>query len=555
VAVITGSSEPQVYTPPVRPPVTPKATEAVLAMQNEPQDSVQLGSTPLSRPAFVPSRTVAPQLPDPHFKYAKTNPQDLTMSQAWWPGKTMASGTDANITINNDYDRLNKSMQSYLAGDPNGPKLPPVADWMTFGKYASREAGEQIRNLEDVMKASTGDVKAAADVARNGANEAAIVQAAMMGGDSLGRNAAAQNPVRAGFNPLGAVSDTLADTTGDMVNKLGKMRNALVEGNTEIHKNIAPAYDAYLAGEASGKGGMQALTDAGYTKGSQKDPQGFVSDAFANYKEARGLGLQAQRESDPVKKKALEDKRQAAMEKGNLMLGMQEQMEILQKKSIFGDKDMQQALGSIGGKMQLTDANGGHDLRPDGKNWTDFQTRMGLKSVPAGTKDAIAVRDHQGVTTHYVVDPSQKGTISEYFTQNAAGPNADNLNRSAPRPVRTTPTTLTGQAVDSVATNIQQGDIQGTVAAAAALPARAAGGVLADTGQTVQTGGQLLTGAGVNQIVQGANQGGFSGGFQMVQGATAVGAGTVVDLAGKGMNAVGTMAKMGGDALHWLSTW
>ena len=39
--------------------------------------------------------------------------------------------------------------------------------------------------------------------------------------------------------------------------------------------------------------------------------------------------------------------RQKLMEKGNLLLGCQEQMGILQKSTVFGDKDVQEALGAV----------------------------------------------------------------------------------------------------------------------------------------------------------------------------------------------------------------
>lgn len=481
---------------------------------------------------LLSARSAPVQLPDPFFRYAGPNPQDHTQAQAWWPGKTLTSGTQANSTINADYHQLNTSMQTYLSGNPGGEKLPEVADWTSFGKYASREAGEQIRNLEDVMKAYEGSAKGAVDAARNMANLDQVTQALLLGGNSAARNGA-----------------DLPEISGDVVNKLGKMRNALVEGNTEIHKNIAPAYDAFLSGESSGRKGLESLAAAGYTPGSVKDPQGFVTRGFESYQQARGLGLQAQGETDPTRKQTLLKQRQELTEKGNLYIGLQEQMEILQRPGIFGDKDMKQAMGAVAGTMSLTDANGKHALRPDGKNWTDFATRMGLKPCAADAPGAIAVQDKQGVTTHYLPDLTQKGTIVEYFTQNASGPAAANLNRNAPRPLVATPASGTGQGLDQLALRIDQGNVGGSLRAAQALPLRVAGDGMREGGGGLRAGGQALTGSGMSQVAGGIQQGGVRGYARATGGALQVGMGVVAGEVGQKLSFWGGVADLAGSIL------
>lgn len=442
------------------------------------------------------------------------------------------TGTQANDQINKDYHQINQDMQRYLAGDPQGERLPDVADWTTFGKYASREAGENIRNTEDVLQALTGDAKAATDLLRNGITDTNIKQGTLVGSDiarrALGKNAGAflnAGAKQAGGNPMGAVEGFRAaqDSSGE-AGKLGadslfKINQGLVKGNTEIHRNIAPAYDAFLSGESSGKGGLEALKEAGYFKGSEKDRQGFVSGAFTDYQKAREIGLQAQKETDSAKKQELLAQRQQLMERGNLMIGMQEQMEILQRPGIFQDPDMQRVIGASAGTMNLTDANGRHDLLPNGGNWTDFQTRMGLNEVKPGTQGAIPVTHPDGTTRHYTPDPSQKGTIVEYFTQNASGEAARNLNQNAPRPIETVPTTGTGRSLDGIGNGINNGDTTQVLASSAALPSRVAGDLSSVASKTLKSNADTHYSSGYQRMVAGQNQGGIRGAANQATGA------------------------------------
>lgn len=480
--------------------------------------------------------TARAQSPDPNFQYSPQNYRDLSEAQAYSPltelGSKRMTGTQANEEINRDYHQINTDMQRYLTGNPQGERLPDVADWTTFGKYASREAGENIRNTEDVLQALTGDAKAATDLLRNGITDTNLKQGAAVGTDiftrAVGKNAGSflqAASKQAQGNPQGAVEGFRAaqDSSGEAgkfaADSLFKVNQGLVTGNTEIHKNIAPAYDAFLSGESSGKGGLEGLKEAGYFKGSEKDRQGFVSGAFADYQKARDLGIQAQNETDPAKKQDLIAKRQQLMERGNLMIGMQEQMEILQRPGIFEDPDMQRVIGASAGTMNLTDANGRHDLLPNGGNWTDFQTRMGLNLVKPGTQGSIPVTHPDGATRHYTPDPTQKGTIVEYFTQNASGAAARNLNQSAPRPVETTPTTGTGRSLDGIGSGLNRGNAGQVIANSAALPSRVAGDLSGVASEALKTNAESHYDAGYRRLVRGQAQGGVHGAAVRVAGA------------------------------------
>lgn len=341
------------------------------------------------------------------FEYDPVALPDLGEAKEWRPGSDKLPGADANAHINDTYDKLDKDMTRYLG-------QPTVANWMTFGKYASREAGEQIRNLENVERLRSGDIDAGLVAARDMANAGAMNQGLRLVKDTASRD----------------------DASGTITDKLSVMRDALVEGNTDIYGNIAPAYDAFLRGEADpAKGGMQALKEAGYEKGSEKDPQGFVTAAFQKYAEARQKGIEAEQASDPAERQRLLNERTQRMNEGNLQIGLQEQMTILQRDSIYGDPNMKEALQAIGGTMSLTDANGTHALRPDGASWAGFAERMGFARTTADDPNGIAVADHQGRKTSYVPDNTQTGTIYEYFTKNVEGDAARNLIESAPRPL------------------------------------------------------------------------------------------------------------------------
>src|SRR5688500_15733440 len=64
------------------------------------------------------------------------------IAQAWDPENPRGmTGVEANRAITAAYAWLDGRMSTYL-GDP------PAANWTTFGKYASREAGGQIQRFE-----------------------------------------------------------------------------------------------------------------------------------------------------------------------------------------------------------------------------------------------------------------------------------------------------------------------------------------------------------------------------------------------------------------------
>jgi hypothetical protein len=425
--------------------VAPSHTQAAKAASNVAHDSFHAATSTQWKPygPFLSSISKPAS-----FEYQSRHPRDLTKAQSWSPEKGGLSGTIANRLINNDYHALNQDMQRYLSGDAKKSALPKVADWMTFGKYASREAGQQLASLEKLTELKQLNPEAASHLLRNCTTPAQILQAASMGAAAIRDNTSTSDLVNIGANPISTIAKLGLTGSLELNERLGKLQHALVKGNTEIHRNIAPAYDVFMNGEANGGKGMEALQQAGYNKGSEKDPQGYVTQAFSCYQDARKLGLQAQEAQDPAVRQRLLDQRQHAVERANLFLGLQEQKEILQDKEIFGQPDVQKALGAISGQMTLTDATGTHSVGSADKNWTDLQGRLGLKEV-AASAETFPMTDSNGTVHHYAVDNSQHGTIAEYFANNTTGRNAETLINCKPRPVDFAPTSKVGSVINA----------------------------------------------------------------------------------------------------------
>lgn len=498
-----------------------------------------------------PAQPKAEAKPDPYFKYDGVPWKDHSASIGWTPGSKRESPVQANEAITEGYKNLNEAMQRYLAGDPNGAKLPPLADWSTFGKYASREAGEQIRNMQDATTfLHNGDIEAARRLQKNMTNPESIEQALALAKDRFGDSVAGANPVNAALNPLNETGKVAGNAVGDLAfTTPNTMLDALTRGNNGIYNNFAPAYDAFLKGEANGTGGIKALEEAGYKPGSKEDPQGFIHGALSDYKQARELGLQAQQEKDPAKRDALLAQRQALVEKANLNLGNQEQIEVIQKPGVFGNPEVAKRIGSLGGTMNIHDANGTFPLLPNGGNWADFATRMGYKEVPPGTAGAMNIRHPDGKMHTYQVDPNAKGTISDYFTQNLSGPRADKLNRSNPAPLDSPSTINSGYQADMLARDLNRGNYSAAVGKAASLPVIAGGDLAAFGGKELSQSGDAVANTGANRLVRGYASGSP---MQMLRGTAELGAGTVVGTGGRVLKSAGENISFGGQVIGTL---
>lgn len=365
-----------------------------------------------------------------------------------------------NQAINQSYHAFDGAMSGYLGLNalPNGEGR--VSNWCTYGQHASREAGTQIRNLDDGLRVLRDSVTILASVtqpsnpvaAYHGVQQVAPTLRRMSGllqqpglmqqsfqlaltranitpadlrtvGEDL--DAVAQldlaelavpgvqiiDSVRLLYDVL-SLTGRLAAAVPAIIEAVGRIHGNMISGNRQIYDNIAPAYQRFLtAGQATPDGSIGAMA-------FDNDPSGFLSAAFQLYAEVRGLVnriacLPAQ---DPSRV-ALLEQRNAKAHQANLLIGFQEQLVILQP--IFDT--MQDELRAMSGTMVLNDPNGAHRLTG---NWGDFYTRMGIdpSRAPADPRtirpnNLPALRDQR------------RGTIAEYFEQ---GLNNDRIH-NAPR--------------------------------------------------------------------------------------------------------------------------
>jgi hypothetical protein len=223
----------------------------------------------------------------------------------------------------------------------------------------------------------------------------------------------------------------------EFVKNTKRMHDALVYGNTGVYGDIAPAYDTFLRAAAVGEDPIAALKRAGYGQGP-KDPQGFLLEAFSGYRRAKALGDRAALATGEAKKDLLAE-RLEAVHRANVLIGIHEQMVVIQGPQVFGDPQVYRLLQALSSEMVMTDANGTHQLLPHGGNWADFATRMGFSEVPAGAvADAFVVADHAGVTHHFVMHPDatkRAGTIGQYFADDLSGARATTMISGTPIPL------------------------------------------------------------------------------------------------------------------------
>lgn len=371
-------------------PIPPRGPAAIPALPPTPP-----------RPATVPApaspRVDAPAAGPAVFGTALPALAGLGGAVAWRPGAAGLTGTQANLRVTATYQALDEAMTAYLGE----PRLP---NWMTYGKYASREVGSQVIRLEELMKiVDAHDPEAAYDTLRD-----VLADGTKLGGQGVTLLAISRG------NPFVAAKNAAA------------IRDALVAGNTGVYGDIAAPYDVFLRAEAAGKDGLAALRAAGFGK-APRDPQGLLLEAF-------GLYQRAARERATLAPEA----RHALIQRATLTLGNHEQMVVLQGPRVFGDPEVARLLSSLSALLTVTDARGTQRLLPHGGNWADFATRMGYDDVAPGNPGAMRVVDHAGVVHHFVPsrDPRRwQGSIGAYFVDGMAPGSAATILAGKPAPL------------------------------------------------------------------------------------------------------------------------
>lgn len=106
---------------------------------------VRSSSKPLEVPAPARALDATPAGTSGPGAYQGVDIADFRAARGWQPGDRTLSGTTANRRITATYATLDQGMQAYLGE-------PMVPNWATFGKFASRTAGDQIIRLEALLR-------------------------------------------------------------------------------------------------------------------------------------------------------------------------------------------------------------------------------------------------------------------------------------------------------------------------------------------------------------------------------------------------------------------
>lgn len=337
-----------------------------------------------------------------------------------------------NQAINTSYHAIDRAMTGYL-GDPL------VSNWFTYGQHASREAGTQIRNLQGGLQTLNDSLRILSSLTFLGLPWTVINDARtglraitniidLLGQEGLIAQATQLAMMRAGISrseidgllrdaPMALLSPfymvpfigrltamvaRLIVAIPAIIQSVERVYQNMMTGNRQIYENVAPAARAFLlAAQGAPNGVPGAMAFGG-------DTNGFLAAAFAEYGEVRQLGDQARAApGTPAAANKLATRQQKA-EHANLLVGMQEQLVILQP--IFNT--MMDELRAMSGTMVLHDPNGVHPLA---NNWGDFYTRMGIdasrapadpRTITPGTMPPLLPRNQRD------------GTISSYFGDN-----------------------------------------------------------------------------------------------------------------------------------------
>ncbi|MDB5099954.1 MAG: hypothetical protein JWM80_4375 [Cyanobacteria bacterium RYN_339] len=364
------------------------------------------------------------------------------------------SGQETNEKIVGTYTRFDQAFSSYLGN-------PPVANWTTFGKFAAREAGQDIARVETELSAFHGNnVHAMFAATRDLVHRPEIIGRFGMPvlADAAKRSGLEWGDVTAAFaGPLGMATKIpkLIHFVGCVKDNMGALLSGLLHAHVGIYDNFGGAFDTFLKTESEGGDGVAAVKTA-VQAGKIADPNGLLVDAMGLYKQGRELQQLAGAVQDPTQKQALLKNREELVKRANLLIGFQEQYGVAQPEA-FDQPRFRELVGQLSPKLSMRDATGEHELQKHG-NWADFTTRMGLVEVagatagPAWKSNAdcsnhlFRVQDNKGAFHFYKPNPDasqREGTIIEYFDHASVGKAAAANIAAAPPPLevlRTAPT-------------------------------------------------------------------------------------------------------------------
>src|SRR4051812_28192736 len=357
------------------------------------------------------------------------------------PLAPIPDAVNRNQVINQTYHVIDAAMTGYL-GDPL------VSNWYTYGQHASREAGTEIRALQEGLQVlrdvlttlatlnfgnpitafqaavtairtfrrildlinTPGLIQQAIQLAlaKAGISVADIqslvseAQTVLIESPTMGMNPIAMYHMVRFIGHVAAMAGKLIAAFPAVIAAVEKIYENMKRGNREIYENVAPAAHNFLqAAQGAPNGVPGPMAFAG-------DTNGFLAAAFTEYGEIRRLGDEARAAPGTPDAATKLQQRHAKAMHANLLVGYQEQLVILQP--IFDT--MMQELTAMNGTMVLHDPNGAHPLA---HNWGNFYSRMGIDP-------ARAPADPRTITPGSLpplLPPAQRhGTIASYFNDN-----------------------------------------------------------------------------------------------------------------------------------------
>jgi|GEM_PF-2187967 len=345
----------------------------------------------------------------PPFTFTPIVVRNLWEAVKWVPHTTGMTGTQANQVVNLTYHQLHLQLQDYIGA-------PHLSNWFTYGKWASREAGQGINDLSAAMTAmlellpsglhsglwSLAPLAPAVLVGKyiydhtaqfevlyqistgdwdwhNMRKPSMAFQVLKMALTTIGvvltepsdfRDPVFLAKLVAGFiSPILKGAMTATEIITKLYDNLGVMVRCLIIGNQGIYRNMVPGALAFLQGEADGGKGIEKFQAWAKTQPDDSndlwmngtcDPQNFLLNAFKAYQQVRQMGMEMMqldlsKAGNKEKWDALKDKRRKLMDVANVIIGCQEQMCILQAPNVFTNPTMRTLVQGQEKQMMLHD--------------------------------------------------------------------------------------------------------------------------------------------------------------------------------------------------------
>lgn len=317
--------------------------------------------------------------------------------------RSIVHPVDRNNKISQSYHELSVAM-GRLLGEP------PVADWCTYAKFASHQAGVHIRETSSTaaeLLSALFDTSEPRKLQRL-AEQISLLPAQLSMARSLLNLCLQRSRVVDGIDAVRhSQRPRLITALGDFRAAAARLNRTFFVGNLRVYENIAPVYATYLRAARLGKHGIPDQVPA---CDSEADPAGYMQRGFACYREA-----QLAYHHGDVKR------RDELVYQGSLWLGLHEQGCVLQP--LFdGVRDELRALSD---NISITDPRGQTRMLPRGGDWGDLLDRMAIdrqRTSPEPWTELPPLRS----------DAELDGTIAGYFRD---GLHSEVLIRTRPEPI------------------------------------------------------------------------------------------------------------------------